>query len=132
MSGQYSSAVTAPRWAARKCHLTVECLREDLVEITLVTGDSGAIGEGDADRRDCRGRTRRLDEGGAEIEETRPFSRVLGGRHLPVGAVDEGIRTIPKQPTFRHLSGVQLLSHHGLDGISPQRNHRTKLDLRCV
>src|SRR5438309_6321563 len=28
-----------------KCHLTIECLREDLVEITLVTGDSGAIGE---------------------------------------------------------------------------------------
>src|SRR5439155_4312103 len=39
-----------------KCHLAVERLREDLVEITLVTGDRGAIGEGDPDRRDFRGR----------------------------------------------------------------------------
>src|SRR5207249_9147060 len=74
----------------------------------------------------------RLDEAGAEIEEIRPFSRVLGGRRLPVGAVDKGVRAIPEQPTFRNLSGVQFLSHHGLDGIAPKRNHRTRLDLRRV
>src|SRR5436189_152155 len=49
-------------------HLTIECLREDTVEITLVTGDSGAIGEDDSDRRDFRGRAagghRRLHEVG--------------------------------------------------------------------
>ena len=121
-----------PTLSRTKCHLTVECLREDLVEITLVTGDSGAIGEGNSNRRDFRGRPRRLDEGGTEIEETRPFSRVLGGRHLPVGAIDEGIRTITEQPTFRNLSGVQLLSHHGFHGILPQRNHRTHLGLNCM
>src|SRR5437016_13152595 len=115
-----------------KCYLTVECFREDLAEVTLVTRDSGAIGEGNSDWWNFCGRTRRLDEGGAEIEETRPFSRVLRGCRLPVGAVDEGIRTIPKQPTFRNLSGVQLLSHHGLDGISPKRNYRTKPDLLSV
>jgi hypothetical protein len=43
--------------------------------------------------------------------------------HLPVGAVDEGIRAIPKQPTFRNVSGVQFLSHHGLDGITPDGHH---------
>src|SRR6266478_8988177 len=107
-----------------KCYLTVECFREDLVEVTLVTGDSGAIGEGNSDRRNFCGRTRRLDKGGAKIEETWPFSRVLGGRHLPIGAVDEGIRTIPKQPTFPNLSAIQLLSQHGLHRISPKRNYR--------
>jgi hypothetical protein len=44
---------------------------------------------------------RRRDEGGAEIKETWPFAWVLGGRRLPGGAVDKGVRTIPKQPTFR-------------------------------
>src|SRR5436190_1351229 len=91
-------------------HLTIECLREDTVEITLVTGDSGAIGEDDSDRRDFRGRARRFDECRAEIEEMRPFSRVLGGRRFAVGAVDEGVRTIAKQPTFRDLGSVQPLS----------------------
>src|SRR5213592_2021780 len=104
-------------------HLTIEYLREDTVEITLVTGDSGAIGEDDSDRRDFRGRARRFDECRAEIEEMRPFSRVLGGRRFAVGAVDEGVRTIAKQPTFRDLGSVQLLSHHGLDGISPKGTH---------
>ena len=32
-----------------KCHLTVECFREDMVQVTLVTGYSGAIGEDDSD-----------------------------------------------------------------------------------
>src|SRR5262249_20336916 len=86
--------IDRPALGGTKCHLTVECLREDLVEITLVTGDRGAIGEGDADRRDWRVRTHRLDEGSPEIEEMRPFSRVLGGRRLPVGGVDNGVRTV--------------------------------------
>src|SRR4030095_6436994 len=121
-----------PRPGCATCYLTVECVREDLVEVTLVTGDSGAIGEGNSDPRNFCGRMRRLYKVGVEIKETRPFSRGLRGCRLPVGAVDEGIRTIPEQPTFRNLSGVQLLSHHGLDGISPKRNYRTKLDLRSV
>src|SRR5882724_2654169 len=124
--------IDRPALGDTKRHLAVERLREGLIEITLVTGDSRAIGEGDSDRREFHGRAHRLDEGGAEIEETRPFSRVLGRRRLPVGAVDEGVRTIPEQPTFRNLGGVQLLAHHGLDGISPERNHRTELDRPCV
>jgi hypothetical protein len=34
--------------------------------------------------------------------------------------------------TVLAVGGVQFLSHHGLDGISPKRNHRTKLVLHCV
>src|SRR4029077_4967113 len=77
-----------------KCYLTVECFRENLAEVTLVTGVSGAIGEGNSDRRNFCGRPRRLDEGGAKIEERRPLPPVLGGRLLPSRAVAEGIRTI--------------------------------------
>src|SRR5258705_6386232 len=72
-----------------KCHVTVECLREELVEVLLVTGNSGTIGEGDSDWRHARSRTRRLNEGGTEIEEARPFSRVLGGCSFPVRGIDE-------------------------------------------
>src|SRR6266481_9973281 len=76
--------IDRPALCCTKCYLTADCLREDLIEITLVASDRGAVGEGNADRRHFRGRTRRLDEGGAEIEETWPFPRVLGSRHLPV------------------------------------------------
>jgi len=120
-----------PALGCTKCHLTVECLREDLVEVTLGTGDSGAIRQCDSAWRDFRGWACGLDEGGTEIEEARPFSRILGGRGLPVGGVDDGVRTIPKQPAFHYLGGIQFLTHHGLDGVPPQRNHRTNLDLRC-
>src|SRR5438034_7338951 len=58
--------VDRPALGCTQCRLTVECLREDLVEITLVTGDRGAVGESDSDRRHFRCRTRRLDEGRSE------------------------------------------------------------------
>src|SRR5256712_12625264 len=106
-----------------KSHLSVESLREDLAEITLVTRDSGAIGEGDFDRRNLRGRTHRLDEGGAEIEEARPFSRVLGGRRLSLGAVNEGVPTFPEEPTACYINAVQFLPLHGLPSGSPALNH---------
>jgi hypothetical protein len=115
-----------------KYNLAIECLGEDLVEVTLVTGHAGAIGQairtGDTFAA-ARGYAMKL---GTEIEQTRPFSRVLGARHLPVGAVNEGVCTIPEQAAFRNLSGVQFLSRHGLDGISPKGNHRIKLDRAAV
>gem|GEM_PF-4494334 len=43
--------IDRPALGCARCHLTVECLRQDLVEVTLVTGDSGAIGESNSDRR---------------------------------------------------------------------------------
>src|SRR2546428_1332585 len=113
--------IDRPALSCTKSHLAVESLREDLAEITLVTSDSGAIGEGDSDRRNLRGRTHRLDEGGAEIEEARPFSRVLGGRRLSVGAVDQGGTTNPNEPTFFYINRGHFLSHHGLHRGSPTR-----------
>jgi hypothetical protein len=51
-----------------KYNLAIECLGKDLVEVTLVTGHAGAIGQGDSDRKHFRGRTRRRDEAGTEID----------------------------------------------------------------
>src|SRR3989442_8007826 len=124
--------IDGSRLGCPEYHFTVERLREDLVEFTLITGDRGAIGEGDSHRRDFGGGSRRLDEGGAEIEEMRPFPWVLGAGCFSVEAIDKGISTIPKQSAFRNLSAVQLLAHHRLHWISPERRHRTKLNLPCV
>src|SRR5437667_12164598 len=90
-------AIDRPASGGAKRHLAVERLREGLVEITLLTGEGRAIGEGDSDGREFGGRAHRLDEGGVEIEETRPFSRVLGGRRLSIGIVDDGIGTYTAQ-----------------------------------
>src|SRR5438093_2436326 len=65
--------IDGSRLGCPECHFTVERLREDLVEITPITGDRGAIGEGDSHRRDFGGGSRWLDEAGAEIEEMRPL-----------------------------------------------------------
>src|SRR5205814_1733015 len=58
----------------RKDDLTVERLRERLVELALLTGHDGAIGQGDADRRHRRTAARWHAEGGPESEEPRPFT----------------------------------------------------------
>ena len=42
---------------------------------------------------------------------------------LRIRAVQQGVSTIAEQAAFRDVGGVQLLSHHRLDGISPKRNH---------
>src|SRR5207249_9974289 len=70
-----------------QCDPTGERLRERLVEIALLTGHYGAIGQRNADRRHLRAAARWLDEGGPEREETRPFSGVLGTCDLTIGAV---------------------------------------------
>src|SRR3990172_9182267 len=115
-----------------KCDLTVERLGEDLVEVTLLTGGYGAVRQSNSHRRHVRADARRLDEGSPEVEEVRPFSGVLGGGDFLIGAVHQRVSTISEQSAFRNLGGVEFLPHHGLDGVSPERNHRTKLDLRCA
>src|SRR5215831_45214 len=112
-----------------KCHLTVERLGEDLIDVALLVGGYGAFRQGNSDRRHVRIDARRLDEGSPEVEEIRPFSGVLGGRDLLIGAVHQRVSTISEQSAFRDLRGVQLLSHHGLDRVSPNRSDRTKIDL---
>ncbi len=99
---------------------TAERRGEDLVEVTLLARGHCAVRQRDADRRQVRAAARRLDEGRAEIEEARPFSGVLGARDLAIGAVDQRVSTISEKPAFGNLGGVQLFSHHGLDGISPE------------
>src|SRR5919106_249000 len=103
-----------------KCHITVERVREDLVEVTLLTGGYSAVRQGNSDRRHVCADVRRLDEGSPEVEEIRPFSGILGGRDLLIGAVHQCVSTISEQSAFRNLGGVQLLSHHGLDRIAPR------------
>src|SRR5260370_10734432 len=115
-----------------KCHLTVERLGEDLVDVTLVIGGYGAVRQGNSDRRHVRADARGLAEGSPEVEEIRPFSGVFGGRNLRIGAVHDRVGTISEQSAFRNLGGIQLLSHHGLDRVSPNRNHRAKVDLHWI
>src|SRR5262249_39820142 len=98
-----------------------------LVEVTLLTGGHGAVRQGNSHRRHVRAEARRLDESSPEIKEIRPFSRVLCGRDLLVGAVHQRVSTIAEQSAFRNLGGIQFLSHHGLDRVSPNRNHHTKI-----
>src|SRR5207249_7477048 len=102
--------IDRPAPGGTKCHLTVECLREDLVEITLVTGDSGAIGEGNSDGRDFRGRTWRLDECGAEIEETRPFRGVFAVAPFPSGLATRAFARTPSRPRSVSLGAVRSFS----------------------
>src|SRR5215471_18637323 len=115
-----------------KSDLTVERLRQRLVEIAVLTGDDGAIGQRNADRRPLRTTTQWLAQGGPECEEMRPFSGVFGGCDFAIGTVQQGVYTIAQQPVVSYLGGMQLFSHHGLDGVPPQRNHRAHLSLRCA
>src|SRR3989449_10756249 len=112
-------------------HLPCERPRENLAAILLLTGDHGSVGQGNADGGRLRPGARMIDEGGAEVEELWPFARILRRSALAVLAGHEGVGTIAAPSSRCYLGGVQLLSHHRLDGISPQRNHCAKLGLRC-
>src|SRR5437016_12444827 len=63
-----------------KCHLAVERLGEDLVQVTLLTGGYGAIRQGNSDRGHVRAAARRLDKRSPEVEQTWPFSGALRRR----------------------------------------------------
>ena len=77
-----------------KCHLTLEHLREDLVEVGLLTVDNGAIRQSDAHRRRLHTGSWGVSKRGAEVEQMRPFPRVLGACNLSVGAIDERVGSI--------------------------------------
>src|SRR5437762_11335547 len=89
-----------------KCHLTVERLGEDLVEVALLTGGHGAVWQGNSDRRHVRADARRLDKGSPVVEESRPFSGVLGARDLPIEAVHQRVGTISER-SEEHTSELQ-------------------------
>src|SRR5439155_20171099 len=77
-----------------KCHLTLEHLREDLVEVGLVTIDDGAVRQSDADLRRLYTGPRRVSERGAEVEQQRPLSGVLSAGNLSVRVIDERVGAI--------------------------------------
>src|SRR5262245_27086439 len=75
-------------------HLTLERVREDLMEIGLITTNVSAVGKGNTDRRQIRAAPWLLSQRGPEIEQPRPLPRVLGACNFPFGAVDEGVGAI--------------------------------------
>jgi len=80
---------------------SVDRLRKYLIDIAPVARHDRAIGQPDAYRRYLRAAVGALDEGGGEGEQRRPFSRVLRGRNLSIGTVDQGARAITEQPMIR-------------------------------
>src|SRR6266496_1244509 len=103
--------------------------REDLLQISLAAGDDGSIGKRDPNRGNPRSRLRRLGVGGPEAEEVAPLPRVLRPPDLPRGPIHDGELPVPEQAPAGNVGAVQLLSHHRLHRIAPQRYHRTSLDL---
>src|SRR5947208_12385835 len=93
-----------------KCHLTVERLGEDLVEVALLTGGHGAVRQGNSDRRHVRADARRLDKGSPVVEESRPFSGVLDASDLPIETVYQRVGMISEQYDFAYHGGVKLLT----------------------
>src|SRR5712692_9344970 len=83
-----------------KCHLTLEHLREDLVEVGLLTLDNGAIRQSDAHRLHLHTGSWGVSKRGAEVEQLRPFSRVLGACNLSVRAIDERVGAISQEPAL--------------------------------
>src|SRR5206468_13067238 len=90
------------------------------------------VGKGNSDRRHVCADAWSLDKGSPVIEESRRVSIVLSARDLPIEAVHQRVGTISDQSAFGNLRGVQLISHHGFDGIAPEGNHPTDLELCCA
>ena len=77
-----------------ECHLARERARQDLADVGLVTGDDGAIRQGDADRRNILAGLRRTDKGSSKAEHIRPLSRIFGASNFSIGDVTDGVSTV--------------------------------------
>jgi hypothetical protein len=119
MSGQYFFEYGRFGCAAAQGHRPAQRGGEDLVAVGLLGGEGGAVGEGDAQRRQ-RLAARGLGEGGAAVEEAGPFARVLGAGHFPAGGVHQGEGPVPKQPALADGADVEFLPLHRLDRVAPQ------------
>src|SRR5262245_13851947 len=75
-------------------HVTLERIRKDLMEIGLITTNVNAVGQSNTDRRQICAASWFLSQGGPEIEQPRPLSRVLSACNFLVGAVDERVSAI--------------------------------------
>jgi len=107
-------------------HLTLKHLRELSGRGRAAHYDDGAIRERDADRSRLHTGSWHVRQRGPAVEQLRPLPRVLRACNLPVGAVDQRVASISQQPDLGDIGSVQLFSHHGLDGLPPERNDRTK------
>src|SRR5438552_9151406 len=115
-----------------ECHLALEDSRQGVIELPMLAADHGAVRRGDPNRRHRRAGAHVAAERSAKIEQSRPLLRILGAGNLAVGAVHERVAAIAEQAAVGDLGGVQLLSHHGLDGIAPERDHRANSRRRRV
>ena len=93
--------------------------------VGLLTVDAGAIRQSHADRRRLHTAPRGISQRRTKVEKLRPLPRILGAGNFSVGAVDDRVGAVSYQTTWDDLSGVQLFSHHGFDGVTPKGNHRT-------
>src|SRR5262245_31105489 len=93
-----------------QCDVTLQGVRQDLVNVALLIAAYRAVRKGNADGSCLPVDARRLHEGSPELEQIGPFSRILGRRDLPIGAVHERVRTITENPAAAYFRGVQLLS----------------------
>ena len=108
-------------------HVPIERPRESPLQITVPGGHYGPVRKGNPDRGHRRRGLWRLGVGGPEVEEVSPLPGVLGPSDLPRGAVHDGELPVPQQAPTGNLGGVQLLAHHGLDRIAPQRRDGANL-----
>jgi hypothetical protein len=58
-------------------------------------------------------------------QQALPSPRLLRAGDLPRGSVDHRARPVAGQPALGQLRLGKLLPEHGLDGIAPQRRHRS-------
>src|SRR5579885_1455488 len=101
-------------------HFASKCLREYLVEIELFSGEDCPIRQYDPHAREWHLGLGRDNKSRAEVEQVRPFPRMLGTGDSGGFLVDEGVGSIPKQPPWSDSCGVEFLAHHRLHGIPPQ------------
>ena len=100
------------------------------MQIVLPAMDDGAIRQRDVDGRQLLFGSRNASECGSKTEKLWPLSWVLGAGNLPVKVVHERVGAIAQQPVWDDFTGIQLLAHHGLDGVTPERNYGANILLR--
>ena len=82
--------------------------------------ECGAVRKGDASRQLLTIGWKNFKQDGAEIEQVRPFARILGSCDLAIRFVAQGKCAITKQSTLCELGFVQWLALHGLNWIAPK------------
>ena len=104
----------------RERDLAAESPGEDLRQVRLIARHDSPVGQRHADGGQLRGRLRRLDVGGPELEEVTPPPWVLGARDLPGLCIHNRELPIADDTALGDLRGVQLLAHHRFHRVTPK------------